>query len=57
MGWNNAGWDTAITARNGVANVGNLITASDGSHPRRRPGGWLTLNGQIVANYPSDEYY
>ncbi len=21
------------------------------------PGGWLTLNGQIVANYPSDEYF
>ena len=57
MGWNNAAWDAAIGATNGVANVGNLITTSHGSTPVDVPGGWLTLNGQIVANYPSDEYY
>lgn len=57
MGWNNAQWETAIGAPNGVANVGNLITASHGNTPVDVPGGWLTLNGQIVANYPSDEYF
>ena len=57
MGWNNAKWDTAIGAPNGVADVGNLITTSHGNTPVDVPGGWLTLNGQIVANYPSDEYY
>jgi len=57
MGWNNAAWDAALAAPNGVANVGNLITTSHGSMPVDVPGGWLTLNGQIVANYPSDEYY
>ena len=57
MGWNNAKWDAAIGATDGVANVGNLITTSHGSTPVDVPGGWLTLNGQIVANYPSDEYY
>ena len=57
MGWNNAKWEAAIGAPNGVANVGNLITTSHGSTPVDVPGGWLTLNGQIVANYPSDEYF
>ena len=57
MGWNNAQWDSAIGAPNGVANVGNLITTSHGNMPVDVPGGWLTLNGQIVANYPSDEYF
>ena len=57
MGWNNAKWDAAIGATDGVANVGSLITANYGSTPVDVPGGWLTLNGQIVANYPSDEYY
>ena len=57
MGWNNAKWDAAIAAPNGVANVGNLITTSHGSMPVDVPGGWLTLNGQIVANYPDDEYF
>jgi hypothetical protein len=57
MGWNNAAWDAAIGASNGVENVGNLITTSQGNTPVDVPGGWLTLNGQIVANYPSDEYY
>ncbi len=57
MGWNNAKWDAAIDAPNGVAKVGNLITTSHGSMPVDVPGGWLTLNGQIVANYPSDEYF
>ena len=56
MGWNNAAWETAISAPNGVATVGNLITTA-GSMPVDVPGGWLTLNGQIVANYPNDEYY
>ena len=42
---------------NGVADVGNLITTSHGSMPVDVPGGWLTLNGQIVAHYPSDEYF
>ncbi len=31
MGWNNAAWDTAINAPNGIANVGNLITTSHGT--------------------------
>ena len=57
MGWNNAKWEAAIGAPNGVANVGNLITTSHGNMPVDVPGGWLTLNGQIVANYPSDEYF
>ena len=33
MGWNNAEWDAAINAPDGVANVGNLITTS--TAPRR----------------------
>ena len=57
MGWNNAAWETTNNAANGVATLGNLITTSHGSKPVDVPGGWLTLNGQIVANYPSDEYY
>ena len=57
MGWNNAKWDAAINAPNGVANVGNLITTSHGTTPVFNNGGWLTLNGQIVANYPNDEYH
>jgi hypothetical protein len=50
-------WDAAIAAPDGVAHVGKLITASGGNTPVDVPGGWLTLNGQIVANYPSDEYF
>jgi hypothetical protein len=58
MGWNNAAWDTAIGAPKGVITVGDLITTTSGvANPVDVPGGWLTLNGQIVANYPSDEYY
>jgi hypothetical protein len=57
MGWDRGEWDTAIGAPKGVANVGNLITTSHGSTPVDVPGGWLTLNGEIVANYPSDEYF
>lgn len=57
MGWNNAAWDTAIGAPDGVENVGDLITTSHGNTPVDVPGGWLTLNGQIVETYPDDEYY
>jgi len=56
MGWNNAAWDSHIE-RDGVNGVGSLITTSGVATPVDVPGGWLTLNGQIVANYPSDEYY
>ena len=33
------------------------VTAMAGATPVDVPGGWLTLNGQIVANYPDDEYF
>src|SRR5262245_17746972 len=56
MGWNNAAWDSHIEI-DGVNGVGSLITTSGVATPVDVPGGWLTLNGQIVADYPSDEYY
>ena len=49
MGWNNAAWDTNTDT---PAEVTALITANDGTTPVD-VGGWLTLNGQIVANYPT----
>ena len=53
MKWNDAAWDAHLQA----GDIDDLITASHGNEPVDVPGGWLTLNGQIVANYPSDEYY
>jgi len=57
MGWNNAAWDAAIGATNGPAKVGSLVTATTNSiQPVPSGMGWWTLNGQIVADYPNDEY-
>jgi hypothetical protein len=61
MGWNNAAWEANTDTEAEVAALAKKITATvdsgDGTEPVAVPGGWLTLNGQIVANYPSDEYY
>ena len=57
MGWNNAGWDNDL--EHSPAEVATSATSSPPATATRRstvPGGWLTLNGQIVANYPTDEY-
>jgi hypothetical protein len=59
MGWNNAAWETNTDTQADIDDLAKKITAKvgDGTEPVAVPGGWLTLNGQIVANYPDDEYY
>src|SRR5262245_36508099 len=53
MGWNSATWEAHVATPAAVEETGKLITTSHGNMPVDVPGGWLTLNGQIVANYPS----
>ena len=57
MGWNNAALDDRDHCRRRRRQRRQPHHHLDVSHPVDVPGGWLTLNGQIVANYPTDEYY